>query len=50
MLQGDSLKSRIEELMALRSMTYETVAHITIETDGKSIDAIAEEIIGRLKD
>ena len=50
MLQGGSLRFRIEELMALRSMTYETVAHITIETDGKSIDAIAEEIIGRLKD
>ena len=44
MLQGDSLRSRIEELMSLRSETYETTAHITIETDGKSIEAIAEEI------
>ena len=49
MLQGDSLRSRIEELMNLRSKTYETIAHITIETDGKSIDAIAEEIVNRLK-
>ena len=44
MLQGDSLRSRIEELMNIRSETYETTAHITIETDGKSIEAIAEEI------
>ena len=49
MLQGDYLRSRIEELMNLRSKTYETIAHITIETDGKSIDAIAEEIVNRLK-
>jgi shikimate kinase len=49
MLQGDSLRSRIEELMNLRSKTYETIAHITIETDGKSIVAIAEEIVNRLK-
>ena len=49
MLQGDSLRSRIEELMNLRSKAYETIAHITIETDGKSIDAIAEEIVNRLK-
>ena len=44
MLQGDSLRSRIEELMSIRSETYESTAHITIETDGKSIEAIAEEI------
>ena len=49
MLQGDSLRSRIEELMNLRSKAYETTAHITIETDGKSIDAIAEEIVNGLK-
>jgi shikimate kinase len=49
MLQGDSLRSRIEELMNLRSKAYETIAHITIETDGKSIVAIAEEIVNRLK-
>ena len=49
MLQGDSLRSRIEELMSLRSETYESIAHITIETDGKSVEAIAEEIINRLQ-
>ena len=49
MLQGDSLRSRIEELMSLRSKTYEAIAQITIETDGKSVEAIAEEIINRLQ-
>jgi shikimate kinase len=49
MLQGESLRSRIEELMSLRSEIYEATADITIETDGKSIEAIAEEIFNRLK-
>ena len=49
MLQGDSLRSRIEELMSLRSETYEATAQIAIETDGKSVEAIAEEIINRLQ-
>ena len=45
MLEGGSLRSRIEELMALRSSTYEKTAHIIIDTDGKSIDSICQEII-----
>ena len=49
MLQGDSLRSRIEELMNIRTETYESIAHITTETDGKSVEAIAEEIINRLQ-
>ena len=44
MLQGDSLRSRIEELMVLRSETYERTAHIIIDTDGKTIDEIAQQI------
>jgi len=39
-----ALRTRILELMAARSETYERVAHIIIDTDGKSIDEIAEEI------
>ena len=45
MLEGRSLRSRIEELMTLRSSTYEKTAHIIIDTDGKSIDSICQEII-----
>ena len=49
MLQGDSLRSRIEKLMNIRTETYESIAHITTETDGKSVEAIAEELINRLQ-
>ena len=45
MLEGGSLRCRIEELMTLRSSTYEKTAHIIIDTDGKSIDSICQEII-----
>ena len=44
MLQGASLRSRIEELMALRSATYEATAHDVIDTDGKTVEEIAAEI------
>ena len=43
-----ALKSHIESLMAQRSTTYEKTAHIIIDTDGKSIEAIASEIISLL--
>ena len=42
------LETRIKELMALRSDTYEKTAHIVIDTDGKSIEAVASEIISKL--
>ena len=44
MLQGASLRARIEELMTLRSATYETTAHDVIDTDGKTVEEIAAEI------
>ena len=47
MLQGD-LQARIEELMSLRSATYENTAHIIIDTDGKSAAEIASEILDSL--
>lgn len=42
---SEALRRRISELMSLRSATYEKTAHIIIDTDGKSIDMIAEEIL-----
>ena len=45
MLKGDELRTRICELMTQRSETYEKTAHVIIDTDGKSIDSIASEII-----
>ena len=40
-----ALRTRILELMEARSETYERTAHIIIDTDGKSIDEVADEII-----
>ena len=40
--------NRIAELMAMRAETYEKTAHVVIDTDGKSIEAIASEIISIL--
>ena len=48
MLHGNSMKERITELMAQRSETYEKTAHIIVDTDGKSIEAIASEMVSRL--
>lgn len=45
MLLGESLRERISGLMDRRSATYESTAHIIIDTDGKTIDEIAETII-----
>ena len=45
LLSGTSLRERISELMALRSSTYENTAHVIIDTDGRSIDSIAQEIM-----
>ena len=42
------LRDRITGLIAKRSSTYENTAHIIIDIDGKSIEAIASEIISRL--
>jgi len=45
MLLGESLRDRISGLMERRSATYESTAHIIIDTDGKTIDEIAETIV-----
>ena len=48
LLSGQALRSRIENLMVLRAATYEKTAHIVIDTDGKSIEAVASEIKGMI--
>ena len=40
----DGLEARIKELMSMRAETYERTAHIIIDTDGKSIEEIAEAV------
>ena len=46
---GEPLDVRIAALMALRSDTYEKTSHVIIDTDGKSIEEIASEIIDSQK-
>lgn len=46
---SEALRRRIGELMALRSATYEKTAHIIIDTDGKPIDMVAEEILSSIR-
>jgi shikimate kinase len=50
LLDSSSLKERIETLMTQRSATYEKTAHIIIDTDGKSIEAVASEIISIIRE
>ena len=42
------LRERIEGLMALRCSTYEKTAHVIIDTDGRSIDTIAQKIMQKI--
>ena len=49
LLEASDLQERILTLMSIRSPTYEKTSHIIIDTDGKSIEAIASEIISLLK-
>ena len=44
-----TVRERISKLMALRSGTYERTAHVIIDTDGRSIDEIAAEIISKVR-
>ena len=44
-VEKSALRERITSLMDERSETYEKTAHIIIDTDGKSIEAIASEIL-----
>ena len=42
------LRTRITDLMAKRSSTYEKTAHVIIDIDGKSIEEVSSEIISIL--
>ena len=48
LLRGDDASERVITLLAQRSDTYENTAHIIIDTDGKSVEAVASEIISIL--
>ena len=47
-VEKSAMRERITTLMSQRSATYEKTAHVILDTDGKSIEAIASEIISML--
>ena len=49
LLEASDLQERILKLMSQRSATYGKTAHVIIDTDGKSIETIASEIISLLR-
>ena len=48
MLEAPDLRGRILKLMSMRSATYENTARLIIDTDGKTIEEVASEIISTL--
>ena len=47
-VETSPLRARILELMSRRAASYERTAHIIIDTDGKTIEAVAAEIITKI--
>lgn len=45
LLQGDSLPERLEQLLSERAATYESTAHLILDTDENDPGDIASEII-----
>jgi shikimate kinase len=50
LLYTDDPEARLRELMAHRSPLYESIANVTVTTDGRHVRAVAEEIVQRLKE
>jgi shikimate kinase len=48
MLSSDDPQTILEELMAVRDPLYREIADLTIETDGRKVRAVANEILERL--
>jgi shikimate kinase len=45
LLAGADLRNRIDSLMSNRASTYERTAHHIIDTDGLSIDEVAQSLL-----
>src|SRR5687768_9817658 len=50
LLYTDDPEARLRELMADRAPLYESIANVTVATDGRHVRTVAEEIVQRLKD
>jgi shikimate kinase len=43
-------KARLHELMAIRAPLYESIAALTVQTDGRRVRAVAEEVLARINE
>lgn len=48
LLYTDDPEQRLRELMAYRAPLYESIADVTVTTDGRHVRIVAEEIVARL--
>ena len=48
LLQTEDPEKRLNELMAIRDPLYRETANITVNTDGRSVNTVAHEIIKQL--
>lgn len=49
LLYTEDPEQRLKDLMAHRAPLYESIAELTVTTDGRHVRAVAEEIVARLK-
>jgi shikimate kinase len=50
LLYTDDPEAKLRELMSLRLPLYESLADITVSTDGRQVRAVTDEIIEKLKE
>jgi shikimate kinase len=50
LLYTDDPEKRLRELMEHRAPLYESIANVTVATDGRHVRTVAEEIVQRLKE
>lgn len=50
LLYTDDPEAKLRELMQLRMPIYESLAEITVSTDGRQVRAVTDEIIEKLKE
>lgn len=46
LLQGENVEEKVRSLMDARGPVYEEAAHLIVQTDGRTLQEIAEEICG----
>ena len=49
LLQGEDREEKVRALMSARGSFYESAADIMIDVDGKTVDKIVDEILGKIE-